>query len=712
MTGRVFSEEQVHEAVRQLKSGAIVAWIQSASFDDEMAVRLMARIKRATSLIMPRHDAKREGRRTQFLADVRNALVVSGGAKRAEAFDFVVERLKLAEEGYRRILAALALTDYAKLPPEVRIWAALSRGVDQAILTRQELHEQIARQKPVMAQSLSLRDPFGRPVSADALRDAVIVSAAATLNIEGRMEKWLHADDVFVIPAQVAVTEEDVFKAGSNEYLSLIWRNWKSLEERVRFLGGRLTVRTRPNLPERFPGELDVLYEAVETPDVFDLWVSQYRLNDGSAQSYLQLLGHDIVQGRAVDIDIGARLPPHAWLDHEEAVAFGSLSDTLGYPITEELQEIGGLTMVEWLRGFVVLSVLAERQIGERHGERNLWLPRFKRADLQNVLIRNGLTTQKANAFINEARFRSSSVDLYDAPLIECADGALVGFGPALVGTNHAGVLLSIFARKAVEFRGKGAGFENKVLELLQDEGLKAAGYKTSRNAEEFEYDAMLLWGSYLFVFECKNRSLPNDSAVRGMNFLREAGKQIRQVTRLCNAISQWPEIVEAALGEPLNGRTIVPVVLNNLPYARFGPSEGVFFYDYQALSRFFLSRSLGFKSGRGRTGESVGQIDVTRIWRGSKPEAEDLMAQIQESIQLHFNRELTRVSEFSFQLDARAAATEQRLYREDMTPDTIARIAGMPRHVMRERERKMLKRAKKTNRKASRDRVGGRPAR
>ncbi len=691
------SEEEVYAAVRQLKSGPIIAFIESASFDDHRSDQLAAQIKRASSLIMARPDIKREERRSKFFVEIRRALIASGGKGRGDAFDFAVDQLRIAEEGYRRILNILSTTEYSKLAPEARIWAALNGGVDQAIRIRRELHEQIAKQEgPVMAQSLSLRDPFGRPVSADALRDGVVMSAAATLNIEGRGERWLNAEEVFVIPSKVSTTDEDIFKAGSNEYLSLAWRNWKSLEERVRFLGGHLRVRIRPDVPEGFPEELNVLYEAKETPDVFDLWVAQHRINDGSTQSYLQLLGHDILRNRAADIDVGARLPPYEWLDHEEAVAFKALSDTLGYPITEETQEIEGLAPVEWLRGFVVLSVLAQRHLGDQHEERDRWLPNFDRVDLREVLIRNGLAGQKADIFIDEARFRASSVDLYDAPLIECADGVLVGFGPALIGTNHAGVLLSVFSRKAVEFKGKGAGFESKVLDLLRGEGLKATGYKTSRNGEEFEYDALLLWGDYLFVFECKNRSIPQENAVRGMNFLRETNKQVRQVTRLCEAIRRWPEFVQAAFGQPLNGRSVVPVVLNNLPYSRLGPTDGVFFYDYQALNRFFFSRALGFSLGRGAQGTIGVQIDVAKIWRGATPTADDLMAQLQESIQLRFNRGLTVVSEFSFQLDAEAAAAEQRLYREDMTPDAVARIAGIPRHVMKERERKMLKRVKK----------------
>lgn len=690
------SEEDLFEAARQRDATPIVTWISSPDISVEDGADILGVLRRASSLIMARSTAKKDAARDAFLSTVRLALVNAFGAGAGEAFDEVSKLLLHAEDGQRRILAQLALTDYAKLPADVRIWAALSRGAEQAIINRAQIGEMLDGQKSVYAQSLSLRDPSGRPVSPDAIMDAIIESASATLNLEGRSQKWVGADEVITIPAPAAVTDDDRFKAGSNEALSLAWQAWDLLQERVRFLGGRIVLSTRPDLPDGVPPEIDDLFTSVEAPDDFYTWAAQHRMNDGSAQSYLQLWNAPALNRATVGVDVGAQLPPSNVVSHEEAVACQALEQVLGYDLAADPEEIDGLRIVEWLRGLSVLSVLAARRAEVDTSNPDAWLIPFDRAELAAVLIRNGLVAQKAELFIDQARFRTSSVDLYDAPLIQSADGSLIGFGPAMVGASAAGALLSIFARKEASFDRKGKSFERRVVDLLKGQGLKVATLKTSRGGEEYDYDAMLLWDGHLFLFECKNRSLPYDKAVRVRNFVRETRKQVRQVTRLRDALDVWPDLVQQAFGEPLGDRKVVPVLLNNLPYARFGDTDGVYFYDFQALSRFFHSRALSFEMSAGGRRDTRTKIDAVRLWRGDTPTAADLLAQLENPIQLRITHNLTRGSHFNFQLDAHTIASEPRLFREDLTPENIGIAAGIPRHVMKQKARALAKKVRK----------------
>lgn len=694
-------DDDVHDAIRRLDAKTIVQWMQAPGFNDDARISLIDQFLRATSLVNPRRSASQAKKRQEFVVVIRKGFEAAGG-NWVEAFDTTIGQLDLAEEGYRRILAALAQSEYAKLGPATRIWSALYRAVEEAVLARQQVLGLLETRSTVMAQTLSLRDDQGRPVSVDALTDAFVASASASLNLEGRSEKWVGDDCVITIPARVGVSEDARMQAGSNQYLSIAWRNWRGLEERVRFLGGQITLRTGSNLPEGFPDGADDLFEAAKTPDLFEIWVCQHRMNDGTTQTHLETINSPELKARTMGFGEAAPLAPEAWISHEEALAFGALLGNLGQAVVNPGVLIEGLTMPEWLRGMAVLSAIVAGPIRDDFEDIELWLPAFEPMELIDHLVGNGLDAQKAELFIDQMRFRTSSADLYDSPLIQCADGKLIAFGPALYGPNYAGILLSIFADKDVDLSGKGTDFEDKVIELLQDEGLLAARYKTTKRSgsplvsEEYDYDVLLMWGGYLFVFECKNRSLPKDSAVLAYNFLRETRKQVRQVTRLCDSLRAYPEIVEHALGEPLGEREIVPVVLNNLPFARSGTTDGVYFYDYQALNRFFHSRTLGFKSGRYGQEEPVGQIDVVKIWKGAEPTAEDLIRQLQNPVQLHFNREQTKRDRFSFQLDERTIASESRLYREEITPDIAARIVGIPRHVMKARERKLVKRSKK----------------
>jgi len=699
-------ETALHAAIRNLDPSPIAAWIGGADFDEDARLSLLSRLIRSSSLVNARLSAAKATRRLGFRTTIGNALNARGQGERA-AFEIVMDQLSLAEEGYRRILAALAASDYAKLDPATRIWAALYRTVGDAVSTRVQLREHLAAQKVVMAQSLSLRDNLGRPVSVDALTDAYVHSAGASLNIEARTHDWVDASGTIVIPARVVPSDEARTLAGANQYLSVAWRNWNTLEERVRFLGGHLRHRVRPDLPETFPDEADELIEAVGTSDQFDIWVGQHRLNDSSAQTYLSILNAPELIARTVPFNKGAALPPKAFISHEEAVAFATLHGNLGPAIMSPAMQVSGLTVPEWLRGFAVLATLVSKPLEDALEDVELWLPQFECFELLNHLTLNGFGLNKAKTFLDEVRFGTRSTDLYDAPLIACEDGRLAAFGPALYGPNFSGILLSIFASRGAAFDTKGPDFEDKVLGVLADAGLKAKGYKTSRPhadtglADEYEFDGLMLWGNHLFVIECKNRSLPKDSPVLAYNFLRETRKQIRQVQRLCDAIRRWPEIVDKALGEPLGDRTIVPVILNNLPYARSGPTDGVYFYDFQALNRFFDSRALGMSSGRSNQPDVGNRLDIVKIWAGTKPTAEDLMAQLEEPAQLRVNRALATSSLLTFQLDSKTFAAEPRLYREDMNSEIAADLAGVPRHVMKARERKLLKRSNKLARKA-----------
>lgn len=690
------SEDVLFEAVRARNLDLLTSWITAPSFSTIDRDTLLDALRRASSLVMARASKAKTAERETFLDGLREALESRLGPDAGSAFDATRELLNTAQDGYRRILDALNSSEYAKLVPEVRISAALTRGAEQAIRTRQDFHAMLEGQSAAFLQALSLRDAFDRPVAPEALSDAIVETVGATLHLEGRGQKWVGDDEVINIPPLVKTSEADRFKAGSNEALSLAWRNWGLLEEKVRFLGGRLVHRTHPDLPAESPADLDVLFASLDAPSCFDTWAAQHRMNDGSRQSHLRSLGAQGLRAATVDYKVGAPLPPLRLVSAEEGLAYTALEAVLGYSLGTDLEEIDGLRLVEWLRGLSVLRLIAHEAIELSPMDPDAWLIRSDPANLVTVLTRNGLSFDKASRFIDQARFRTSSVDLYDAPLIQCQDGSLIAFGPALFGIDAANTLLSVFARKEVTFDRKGKSFEVRVLKLLGEAGLKAVSFKTKKDGEEYEYDALLLWGDSLFVFECKNRSLPYDNPVRVRNFQRDAAKHVRQVQRLRDALLTWPEIVVQALGEPLGDRTIVPVVLNNLPYARSGTTDGIYFYDYPALSRFFHSRALTMQIATGENHGHHAKINAIQLWRGPTPQPADLIRQLEDPVQLRVTRNLTRLSDFSFQLDGKSAASEPRLFREDMTPEAVGQAMNIPRYVMKAKTRALMKRVKK----------------
>lgn len=72
-----------------------------------------------------------------------------------------------------------------------------------------------------------------------------------------------------------------------------------------------------------------------------------------------------------------------------------------------------------------------------------------------------------------------------------------------------------------------------------------------------------------------------------------------------------------------------MPVIVNCFPYSAPGQVDGVYLYDYSALSRFFASGEIKIKSAQ--SGKDVEEYGTgIRLWAGEKATPEDLLAQLE----------------------------------------------------------------------------------
>ena len=130
----------------------------------------------------------------------------------------------------------------------------------------------------------------------------------------------------------------------------------------------------------------------------------------------------------------------------------------------------------------------------------------------------------------------------------------------------------------------------------------------------------------YLFVFECKNRALPNGNPVQVHDFDIETADNVAQLHRLMQALEDYPDILEEKLPAGAVKLKRVAVLLNCLPFAVPGEVEGIYMYDYSALARFLANGQIEVKAGakgQGTTSVKKGP----RIWRGSTPTPEAFLA-------------------------------------------------------------------------------------
>ena len=196
-----------------------------------------------------------------------------------------------------------------------------------------------------------------------------------------------------------------------------------------------------------------------------------------------------------------------------------------------------------------------------------------------------------------------------------------------MINLNVPLAILSNLSARRVSLGRKGTAFEESVKQLFLSRKIDVYSFKAYRDEQEFEYDAVVAWGAYIFVIECKNRSLSGNDPAACYYFDLEVGSQVRQVHRLASALQEYPDIVEEHLGRKHIGDEIIPCIVHSLPYAKLEDESGVCFIDFSILSRFFDQPYLRVKVPH-KIGDMVllHRTAIKKFWQGDAPTAEDLV--------------------------------------------------------------------------------------
>jgi hypothetical protein len=63
-------------------------------------------------------------------------------------------------------------------------------------------------------------------------------------------------------------------------------------------------------------------------------------------------------------------------------------------------------------------------------------------------------------------------------------------------------------------------------------------------NGEQYQFDIIVEWDDYIFLFECKNRSIPNTMPTSISNFREKIDEYLYQVNRLKCGLVKHSEIL------------------------------------------------------------------------------------------------------------------------------------------------------------------------
>jgi len=229
-----------------------------------------------------------------------------------------------------------------------------------------------------------------------------------------------------------------------------------------------------------------------------------------------------------------------------------------------------------------------------------------------------------------------------------------------------------------LSFERKGHAFEDYIHALFKKHKLTPKKLKLNLDGEEYEFDALLPWNNYLFVFECKNKTLSGRNPSQAYYFNLGIRSACRQATKRADALKRHPEILEERLKISRDVK-IVPCVLNSLPYARCGKMNGVYFYDASALTRFLQEREFHLKVSH-RLSEKTKVLHRTAIkslWKGDKPTPEDLLRELESPFQLQIIKHHTKVDTIPYRISKKEGVILFEFLPKEITMESMAEVFG-----------------------------------
>jgi len=687
-------ETAVKQALKTLAWDELKQHLSTVDLDKDDVADLLGHIRRSNDFLIKRPDEAREAARSAFVEGLGKFLEDHLGTDAAAPLGDEIAVIQQIEAGYREILRTQEATVAAKLLPDTQAAAALSRSAYSYHALMEESHSSSRRRKELTLQSFRIKRPDGSSFSPDGVLSGIVDVTTMTLMLLGHRYKWFDAQKFLVLPKLPDATEDEVYKAGLTEVLAESWRHWERMEQRCRYFGGDLKVVTGSNLPKWAPegSETAIEYDYITDGELFD-YVANDRLNDRLIQTFQEMALQTNMQAKESGIAAPVSLPPGAFVSAQEAHSDVSLSEILGYAIVDDQERPCNLRLVEWIRGYAALQCLADERY-VRDGKSGLCTT-IPRKTLVALLDRVGLKDGAAETFIDQVSIRASSRDLFDQPLIRMQDGSLLLFGPGILNSDPARVTLSAIGNQAQQLGRKGKAFEQEMLRFLKEQGFAAKSFKFKRHGEEFEYDAVFPWDDYVFVFECKNRTLSGHNPVAAYYFALEMDSAVEQVKRLAGALIGHADVVLEQTGIVVANKTVVPCVVNSLPYALKGDHDGVYITDASGLKRFFQERNFHIIRPHNLKDKAtvLHRTAMKALWKNDKPTPADLMSYLSDPLQLQLMIGHAKKSKHRFGLGERTVVAVVDLAHDEMTTASIARLFSVDERWV-EREAQSVSRA------------------
>ncbi|MDT1911574.1 hypothetical protein ABTC25_13230 [Acinetobacter baumannii] len=298
--------------------------------------------------------------------------------------------------------------------------------------------------------------------------------------------------------------------------------------------------------------------------------------------------------------------------------------------IDEDKTEYKGLTIKEWFLSFLSLRELSEAK-GFNTVSFNEIIDNFKM---------NNISSSKHLMIINNLTYKKEKrADLYDTPIIKISDGSFLIFPLSIKNSDLEKVLSSIFSKFNLHIIDKGKLFEKEVLNTLKEKE-KELSFSVSElefsvnhiEKPQHQYDCILEWDNYIFIIECKNRSIPTTEYISLNKFKRNLEEYLSQVERLESGLINYTDKHKIKI----KNKKIIKLILHSLPFSLDYLINNTYFIDYSSFLRFFSSKEIGLERISSQNISEIKEVLHT-LWVGERPTVHDFINYLNKPPQVQY---------------------------------------------------------------------------
>lgn len=514
---------------------------------------------------------------------------------------------------------------------KIQCWAVIEKALDEGYYLLDQINKSIEyygeNAKHLTLNNRNILNENGESFSPDSALDKIVKYLTLTLKMLSH-EHGFSASGEIIIPERIDVEESAIAGANQVFYYSLLWNELLTCAESCILFDNEIQIAGLEDLPDEIKEdgvEQGVLFN--RTKDEFERYdtISNERLSRRISQNYWEAMA---------DYNLERRIPKYVtdWsgtLNHpitfEELPFLVSLMEAIASHDPEQI--VLGLSLREWVRGYSVISYLANEI-------KNKVL--YTKGELMSMLLLGGFKEKKAEEFIKHITFGVDSRDIYDSPLVKTSNSLFFLYTPAHISPLISNIILSKFSSKQADLTKKGYGFERDIIEKLNENNLENRSFKFKRDADEFQYDAIFLLDDKAFILECKNTNLSGGSVARAYQKKIFINETIKQVKRLVCGLTSHPEVFKEHFDKDISNYELVPVIMNNLPFSIPGKVNGVYVTDSSAFGRLIKSRYInsGLISHQGKF-KITDNKPAFSMWKSDVLTASDIINHFNEPVQL-----------------------------------------------------------------------------